>query len=346
MSLRIYTKINAHRVRLKHAPPPLPYTSPALDPFTMAATDPIYAVWHRVRSPFRMPKGCHVCCMDDWEVFDVDKAGCVHCGNFHQCVDGGNCMGTMEHDHQACEITGCWIRNRNFQQGYTDTAIPHKGTGNSDYQHFHITNHCNTNTPTPPPRQWIDSTHVTRWLHMLVFSDTSRQCITREIQRVGDKAVVAFARVAKGFKLDGRQPCILEMLSHTRYVLGSLRIPCKIASQQAFDDLVHECSVAILRFTSCFRKVLMPHVPSAKLDHFVIGLIYLLRSGIVMFDTIQVVPRVPVLRRLLPMETSLKMHFRIPCKIITEVENIIKITLKSFDRRGIKQLMTGMGTGV
>ena len=85
----------------------------------------------------------------------------------------------------------------------------------------------------------------------------------------------------------------------------------------------------------------MPRVPSAKLDHFGIGLLYLLRSGIVMFDTVQVVPRIPVLRRLLPMETSLKMHFKIPCKIITEVENITKITLKALDRRGIGLMMRG-----
>jgi len=156
---------------------------------------------------------------------------------------------------------------------------------------------------------------------------------------VEDKAVVAFARVAKGFKLEGRSPCMIEMFSHTRFVLGSLRIPCKVTSQRMFDDLAHECVTAILTFTSCFRKVLMPHVPPAKLDHFVIGLIYLLRSGIVMFDTLQVVPRVPILRRLLPMETSLKMHFKIPCKIITEVENITKITLKALDRRRIKVMM-------
>ena len=295
------------------------------------AADPVYTIWHRVRSPFRMPRGCHDCRMEDWEVFDVDKAGCIHCGRLHQCRDGGECVGGMDQDHQACEITGCWVRNRNFQQGYTDSAIPFTRGGDHCY--------CSGGAAPPPPRQWVEGTHVVRWLHALVFSDTARQCIAREIQRVEDKAVVAFARVAKGFKLEGKQPCMLEMLSHTRYVLGSLRIPCRITSQKMFDDLVHECAAAILRFTSCFRKVLMPHVPVAKLDHFVIGLIYLLRSGIVMFDTVQVVPRVPVLRRLLPMETSLKMHFKIPCKIITEVENITKITLKALDRRGVKQLM-------
>mmetsp|Transcript_34824 Transcript_34824/g.72995 ORF Transcript_34824/g.72995 Transcript_34824/m.72995 type:complete len:206 (-) Transcript_34824:24-641(-) len=193
-----------------------------------------------------------------------------------------------------------------------------------------------------PPRQWVEGAHVMRWLNTLVYSDTARRCISREIHRVEDKAVTAFARVAKGFKLEGRSPCIIEMLSHTRFVLGSLRIPCRVISQHMFDDLAHECVTAIMRFTGCFRKVLMPNVPPAKLDHFVIGLIYLLRSGIVMFDTLQVVPRIPILRRLLPMETSLKMHFKIPCKIITEVENITKITLKALDRRRIKSMMAGV----
>lgn len=317
----------------------------------MASKDPIYTVWHRVRAPFAMPRGCHDCSMDDWEVFDVDKAGCVCCGRLHQCRDGGECVSSMDHDHQACEITGCWIRNRNFQQGYTDTAIQAARVGGGGHRSLErdgadlatTASHPSSSRPSQShqPKQWVESAHVVRWLHALVFSDTARQCIAREIQRVQDKATIAFARVAKEFKLQNRPPCILEMLAHTRFVLGSLRIPCKVTSQHMFDALARECIHAILCFTSCFRKVLVPHVPPAKLDHFVIGLIYLLRSGIVMFDTVQVVPRIPALRRLLPMETSLKLNFRIPCKIITEVENITKTTLKALDRRGVALMMKG-----
>ncbi len=60
------------------------------------AADPTYLLWHRVRSPFTLPERCHRCRMDDWEVFDVDKAGCSVCGRFHQCVDGGSCPGIVE----------------------------------------------------------------------------------------------------------------------------------------------------------------------------------------------------------------------------------------------------------
>ena len=287
-------------------------------------SDPVYTTWFRVRSPFVLPQNCHSCQLDDWEIFDVDKAGCRQCGRYHVCRDGGDCMGEMDHDHQACEITGCWIRNRNFQQGFTDTAMP---VGSS----MSISDHHK--------RSWVEGNHVVRWLHVLVFSDTAKRCIDREIHRVVDKASVAFSRIAKTFKIEGKQPNMLEMLAETRFVLGNLRVPCRVSSQAVFDDLARTCVLAILTFTGNFRKILMPFVPMIKLDHFVIGLIYLLRNGIVMFDTLHVIPRIPSLRRLLPMETCLKAHYKIPCKIITEVENITKIALKSLDRKKVKSLL-------
>ena len=292
----------------------------------MSGGDPVYMVWQRVRSPFVLPQACHECTLNDWEVFDVDKAGCLQCGRFHQCKDGGECMGEMDHDHQACEITGCWIRNRNFQHGFTDTAMP-------------STSRLNNNNAYSDGRQWVEGNHVVRWLHVLMNSDTSKRCIEREINRVTEKASISFCRIAKAFKLEGRQPNILEMLAETRFVLGNIRVPCRVPGKTLFDELTRTCVVAILTFTGNFRKVLMPHVPAVKLDHFVIGLIYLLRNGIVMFDTMHVVPRIPSLRRLLPMETCLKAHFKIPCKIITEVENITKIALKTLDRKKVKLLL-------
>jgi hypothetical protein len=65
----------------------------------------------------------------------------------------------------------------------------------------------------------------------------------------------------------------------------------------------------------------------------------MLRHGLVMYDTIHIIPRIPALRRLLPMETSLKAHFKVPCKIITETENTVKNALKRMDRRRLKALM-------
>ena len=136
------------------------------------ASDPVHNLWHRVRGPFSIPEACHRCALSDWEVFDVDKAGCRICGRLHQCKDGGDCVVFSGNDYQACEITGCWIKTRNFQQGYTDTAMP-VSSHNSDLMLM--------------PKPWIEGDHIVHWLHTLIFSDTAKRCIGREIQRVTDK---------------------------------------------------------------------------------------------------------------------------------------------------------------
>lgn len=140
----------------------------------MASSDETYRLWHRVRAPFGIPEACHRCALADWEVFDVDKAGCLTCGRFHQCREGGGCVVFAGNDYQACEITGCWIKSRNFQQGYTDTAMP---TQTADMLLM--------------PKPWIEGDHIVHWLHTLIFSDTARRCIDREIQRVTDKVCFA-----------------------------------------------------------------------------------------------------------------------------------------------------------
>ena len=288
---------------------------------------PPYAcrLWWSIRGPFKLPIRCHRCALGDWEVFDVDKAGCVQCGKLHICAEE-TCVGEMDHDHKACEITGCWTRTRNFQQGYTDTAMPPPGAAN-----------CVTD---PAARPWVESEQVTRWMHVLLTSDTAKKCLHREIKRVSDKASSAFNRVAKGFKLEGKQPNLLEMFAETRFALGNLRVPGKLPqNQKDVKELVCTCVMAIVNFTGNFRWVLLPFVPAVKLDLFVIGLIYMLRHGLVMYDTLHVIPRFPILRKLLPMETSLKVHFKVPCKIITETENTVKNALKKMDRKNLKKLM-------
>ena len=277
-------------------------------------------MWWDVRSPFVLPARCHR--DHEWEVFDVDKAGCRVCGRVHHCGHTGECVQFADSDHQACEITGCWIRTRNFQQGYTDTAM--------------VTAAAQVDVTSRP---WVEPHHVAKWLHVLLASDSAHRCLHREVKRVADKASCAFARVAKAFKLKGRPPNILAMFAETRFVLGSLRVPARLPEGQALTELVDECVRAITAFTGAFRWVLAPFVPPVKIDLFVIGLVYMLRHGLVMYDTIHIIPRIPALRRLLPMETSLKAHFKVPCKIITETENTVKNALKRMDRRRLKALM-------
>ena len=241
-----------------------------------------------------------------------------HCGHSGATVP---CVEFLDHDHVTCEITGCWIRNRNFQQSYTDTAVAHHRGA----------------PPEIATRPWVEEEAVVRWLRVLLASDAARKCLAREVRRVADKATCAFARVAKAYKLAGRPPDVLAMFTETAFVLGTLRVPAAGAGDHR--ALIDACASAVMRFATAFRWVLAPAVPPVKLDAFIIGLVYMLRHGLVLCDTIHVIPRVPALKRLLPMETSLKAHFKVQCKIITETENIVKNVLKRMDRRAVKALL-------
>lgn len=74
-----------------------------------------------------------------------------------------------------------------------------------------------------------------------------------------------------------------------------------------------------------------------KFRHAVIGILYLLRYGITMFG-VMVLPRVPVLRRILPMESHLANIWNIRGKVVTETENIVKLVLRSTNRADLQRL--------
>jgi len=42
------------------------------------------------------------------------------------------------------------------------------------------------------------------------------------------------------------------MFAQTRFVMGSLRVPCRLLDQKAFDALAQACVVAVLGFTGNF----------------------------------------------------------------------------------------------
>ena len=65
---------------------------------------------------------------------------------------------------------------------------------------------------------------------------------------------------------------------------------------------------------------------------FIVGLLYLMRTGMCICENVEIVPRIPELQYVLPSENQVKVLFKLSTKIMTEVENIIKMTLRKFTR--------------
>lgn len=44
-----------------------------------------YNIWHKVRTPFVVPQSICDHPTQQWEVYDIDQAGCKLCGKHHIC---------------------------------------------------------------------------------------------------------------------------------------------------------------------------------------------------------------------------------------------------------------------
>ena len=73
-------------------------------------------------------------------------------------------------------------------------------------------------------------------------------------------------------------------------------------------------------------------VTDTKLRPTTIGLLYMLRNGIVVHELV-VLPRLPLLERLLPLESHLDVLFGVKAKCITETENVVKIIFRSVTKQ-------------
>ena len=69
-------------------------------------------------------------------------------------------------------------------------------------------------------------------------------------------------------------------------------------------------------------------VQQSRLQGTVIGLMYLMRFGIIVKDIV-VLPRLPTLHNTLPLETHLIQMFGMKGKVITETENTVQQVLKN-----------------
>jgi hypothetical protein len=298
------------RERLAHPPPQTDQAE---------TIEYLHSVWKQVRGPFLVPEICHTCGTDDWENFDVDKAGCTKCGRLHACVLQ-NCHAEETRSHFVCPITGFVTKKAVFQ----NTIVIDRSQ--------EVMNAL-------PHRRWVCKDQVECIFRNLTRSDTWNKCMCKESRRINMKMSNMFQRVAKEWKADGKQPNIVNMFTEVRNRMGYIRIPVMNLDNKDYNYIMGVCVDHIIQFTHTFRKQLSALVPMAKIHSLIIGLIYMLRQGIVIVNSLVILPQIPILRQILPMETCLKTYFQIPCKIITETENLVKNMLKKIKRQSLMEIV-------
>lgn len=270
-------------------------------------------LWNLIRQPFRVPAKIHHCTLCDWELIDCDVAGCLQCGKIHECRDAMKCPLVAYEGRHVCEITGFYTRRNVFvDDEFVDTAA---------------------SVSSCPGRilQKIAPSLVDTWVERLLCSDLTKQSIQQEISKRKQRLKQCFIRCAKLKKVSQDPLNIVDLCTQVAHITSQIRQP-RILSALQLQALSAECAAHINFFCSKFFEHFNVVLPNSKISGFVVGFLYMMRHGLIMYNNVIIVPHVSILNNVLPSESQIKTLFHLSTKIMTEIENCVKITLRSVSR--------------
>lgn len=87
-----------------------------------STTTQLHSIWTRVRSPFTLPS--KICQHTSWDIYDVDRAGCLQCGMLHACKMDTCHTEPNDEGHLFCKTTGCCVRTVSYSEHeFVDTVV-------------------------------------------------------------------------------------------------------------------------------------------------------------------------------------------------------------------------------
>lgn len=270
-------------------------------------------LWKSLAQPFQVPCSIHRCRLCDWELIDWDVAGCTLCGKIHECKDAVHCPLVTYEGRHVCEITGFYTRRNVFvDDEFVDTV-------------------ANVTTQHIPVTRSIDHAQIEAWVEAVLCSEDARKAVSQEITKRSQRCKAVFVKFAKQAKTQRTPVNVLDLCTLTAQAMANIRNPVLLEPYEA-KSLAASCVERIDFFCRAFLDALRCTPPSVKMHGFVVGLLYLMRTGLVLCGNVEVVPRIPELALVLPSENHVKVVFKMSTKIMTEVENFIKITVRTFTR--------------
>lgn len=284
----------------------------------MSAQQHSQELWRKLRQPFPLTsemKRYHTC---QWELIDMDMAGCRLCGSIHVCKDR-QCQTVSTEDAEVCTITGLCVRDCIYAETeFADTVASY-----------------NMGSVTSEKSPGVDRMMVFTYVEQLLKSENSQRAYTIEINRFRAK-IQSLVQSEINYHAGGS----INLVEAIEKVLGTLqhsrvfRPRCDGDTRQA---LIDECTDFICFLINSCAFFLKVNTRSSEIRVLVFGLLYLMRSG-VEIDGISVIPRVPLLKSLLPAENTLQSVHDFRPKFITDVENKYKYLFRSMPPRDLRML--------
>jgi hypothetical protein len=330
-------------------------------------------IWHQLRSPFLLPIHCCRGCVN-WEQIEYGKMGCLSCGSFHICCIT-TCPTTEIENQHVCIITGVVVRTITYDSNeYVSTGtqdMPSTATTCKSFRQ-RCTKLSNTKSSRPNTISTNSSTvgetqskNVPSFVHLgqvvsitpnkkhtvsrcinfhervclqVLCSEITNECYEKEKLKLRNRLRWSFMRHVRTFKLRHRDeyPNCIVLLSSVAVDIENYRLPIMNNTESVRKELAHKCARDIFKFTCSMTQSNAMFTMNMDPTTMVIGLLYLLRSGLV-HNNMTVLPQYLLLKYLLPPENYINM-FGVKSKIITECENIVKCHLRTLSDNDIKDI--------
>lgn len=273
-------------------------------------------IWHAVCGPFCLPVSIHKCLPEHYENIDVDEAGCKLCGAIHKCGTA-KCVLSEQEGYKVCEITGYCVCNKVWSNNEFVDTVAHLGEA---YQ---------------PQLQTVDPCMVEYWVEDMLMGH--RSVLESEIHSNRARRTIVLTRIFKHYKIHHKPLNLVDVLTCLINSTNNLREPLLLEHDE-LRPIVSHCINVIVGFCGKLFAIKSAVPSSVKMHGFVVGVLYLVRTGLVINDSVELLPRVPVLQYLLPAETQLRRVFGLSTRIMTETENMIKKTLKNMSASQLRNI--------
>jgi len=328
-------------------------------------------IWLQLRAPFMLPRGGCVSCMQ-WEAVEFGCMGCKRCGNFHVCCIKTCPVTEIENNH-VCTITGAVVRSITYDSTEYlntvshDTVTPATNGGilfrkkaiNASIACGSTPSELNvgsvpggTSGGSKQVRIYKNISSVITKKHTvsrcinfhqrvcmrILCSDITAICYEKEQTKLRNRLRWSFMRHIRSCKLRRLEsaPNVIVMISKIAKDIENYRLPIMNDTLSLRRQLAYSCAQDIFKFTCSLTYSNAMFTMNLDAATMVIGLLYLLRSGLV-HKNMTVLPRCRALAYLLPPENYISM-FGVKSKIITECENIVKCHLRTLSDAEIKDI--------
>jgi hypothetical protein len=259
-----------------------------------------------------------------WETYDMHVAGCKICGVQHVCNLGLCNTERFDDGVVLCDITGLCMPCLHVASSEYSECVTYESN---------LQNRIGVQTKEEFDEQLMAT--IENFLMILIQSRESENAVREEKLRAAKKRQFVFNRVARKMKLQGRAN-MLDIFSVMLHETGCIREP-RLLTEKARQEVCTQCKIHVFRLLKlmfAFKDVRGWKRSVTKTKALILGIVYMMRTGVKVNDMI-VLPHFEILADILPHESFLFNAFGVRAKIITETENLVKLTIRAIPMKNI-----------